>query len=27
MASVEAVIVGMNRLLREEHEDRSQDSD
>jgi len=27
MASVEAVIAGMNRLLREEHEDRSQDSD
>jgi len=27
MASVEAVITGMNRLLREEHEDRSQDSD
>jgi len=26
MASVEAVIAGMNRLLREEHEDRSQDS-
>lgn len=27
MASVEAVIAGMNRLLREEHENRSQDSD
>ncbi len=27
MASVEAVIAGMNRLLREEHEDRSKDSD
>jgi D-citramalate synthase len=27
MASVEAVIAGMNRLLGEEHEDRSQDSD
>jgi D-citramalate synthase len=27
MASVEAVIAGMNRLLGEEHEDRSQNSD
>jgi D-citramalate synthase len=27
MASVEAVIAGMNRLLREEHEDRSKNSD
>ncbi len=26
MASVEAVIAGMNRLLREEHEDRSEDT-
>jgi len=27
MASVEAVIAGMNRLLREEHEDRSENTD
>jgi len=27
MASVEAVVAGMNRLLREEHEDRSKNPD